>query len=123
MILFASSMTRARQHSFDQTYTVNFLGNVVGGEPVLYLNVPMNTLKHSAVEQIRDGSPVWFGNDVGKHLDRDLGLMDLELFDYDLVYGTKPTMNKGGAPAVWSFTNDPCHGVHGRRPGRRRHPA
>jgi bleomycin hydrolase len=82
------------QHSFDQTYTVNFLGNVVGGEPVLYLNVPIDTLKHAAVDQIRDGSPVWFGNDVGKHLDRDLGIMDLELFDYELVYGTKPTMNK-----------------------------
>lgn len=82
------------QHSFNTTYTVKFLGNVVGGEPITYLNVPVATMKHAAIEQIKDGSPVWFGNDVGKHLDRDLGLMDLDLFDYDLIYGAAPTMNK-----------------------------
>jgi bleomycin hydrolase len=82
------------KHSFDTTYTVKFLGNVVGGEPITYLNVPIETLKQAAIDQIRDGSPVWFGNDVGKHLDRDLGVMDLDLFDYNLIYGSAPTMNK-----------------------------
>ena len=82
------------KHRYNQVYTVNFLGNVVGGHPVRYLNVEMQTLKNAAIEQIKDGHPVWFGNDVGKHLDRTLGAMDLELFDYDLVYGTKPVMNK-----------------------------
>jgi bleomycin hydrolase len=82
------------QHKYDTLYTVNYLGNVVGGEIIKYLNVPVETLKKAAIAQIKDGLPVWFGNDVGKHLDRDLGVMDLDLFQYDLVYGTKPTMNK-----------------------------
>lgn len=82
------------QHTFDTVYTVRFLGNVVGGEVIKYLNVEMPVLKRAAVEQIKDGQPVWFGNDVGKFLDRDLGVMDLDLFDYELVYGTKPKMSK-----------------------------
>lgn len=82
------------QHKYDTVYTVEYLGNVVGGEIIKYLNVPVETLKKAAIAQIKDGLSVWFGNDVGKHLDRDLGVMDLELFEYDLVYGTKPTMSK-----------------------------
>ncbi len=82
------------QHKYDTVYTVDYLGNVVGGEPVKYLNVPVETLKKAAIAQIKDGHSVWFGNDVGKHLDRDLGVMDLDLFQYDLVYGTRPTMSK-----------------------------
>jgi len=82
------------KHSYNEVYTVKFLGNVVGGEPIKYLNVPIDVLKTAAAEQIKDGQPVWFGNDVGKHLDRDLGMMDMDLFDYELVYGTAPIMNK-----------------------------
>jgi bleomycin hydrolase len=82
------------QHSYDTVYTVRFLGNVIGGEIIKYLNVEMPVLKKAAVEQIKAGDPVWFGNDVGKFLDRDLGVMDLELFDYELVYGTAPRIGK-----------------------------
>jgi bleomycin hydrolase len=81
-------------HKCNAVYTVKFLGNVVGGEEIKYLNVAMPVLKQAAVEQIKAGDPVWFGNDVGKHLDRKLGVMDLDLFDFELLYGTAPTMQK-----------------------------
>jgi len=79
---------------YDTLYTIKFLGNVVGGEIIKYLNVELDVMKRAAVAQIKAGSPVWFGCDVGKHLDRSLGVMDVELFDYDLVYGTAPRMTK-----------------------------
>jgi bleomycin hydrolase len=86
-------------HQFGKVYTVNFLGNVVGGEPIQYLNVELPVMKKAAAEQIKAGQPVWFGNDVGKHLDRDLGVMDLDLFDFELIYGAAPTMSK--AERLW----------------------
>ena len=43
---------------------------------------------------IKDDSPVWFGCDVGKHFHRSLGVMDMELFDFDLFYGTSFPMTK-----------------------------
>jgi len=81
-------------HDFNKVYTVKFLGNVSGGQPVEYLNVDLDTIKQAAVKQLEAGSSVWFGCDVGPYLDRDLGTMDIKQFDYDLVYGTKNGMTK-----------------------------
>ena len=50
---------------YGRTFTVEYLGNVVGGPPVKYLNVEMDLLKRLAQEQIVGGEPVWFGCDVG----------------------------------------------------------
>ncbi len=76
-------------------YTIKFLGNVIGGEPIKYLNVDIEVMKAAAVAQIKAGKAVWFGCDVGKHLDRDLGAMDMDMFDFDLVYGAGSKMDKG----------------------------
>lgn len=81
-------------HKVNQLFTVRFLGNVVGGHPTRYLNTDLATIKKAAIQQLQAGDSVWFGCDVGKYLDRDLGVMDLDLFDFELVYGTKPGMDK-----------------------------
>ena len=81
-------------HDFNRLYTVKFLGNVVGGEPVGYVNVDLDTMKRAAISQIEGGDPVGFGCDVGKYLHRDLGVMDIDLFDFDLVYGEDIDLGK-----------------------------
>lgn len=80
--------------AYNTTYTVDHLGNVVGGQIVRYLNVESKAMKAAAIAMIRDGRPVWFGCDVGKTFDRDLGVMDVDLYNYDLVYGLGFGMNK-----------------------------
>lgn len=80
--------------SYNTLYTIAYLGNVVGGQPIQYLNVEMPVLKAATQAMIRDGKPVWFGCDVGKQMDRELGLMDLELFEYEPLYGTSLGMDK-----------------------------
>lgn len=79
---------------FERMYTVQYLGNVEGGDPVRYLNVDIESFKQAAVEQLKDGTPVWFGCDVGKMMERDLGILDRELYDYELVFGTEFTADK-----------------------------
>jgi bleomycin hydrolase len=84
---------------YGRTFTVEHLGNVVGGPPVVYLNVEMDTLKRIAMEAIvgrggRPGEPVWFGCDVGQMYDRERGLWDAALFDYDSLYGATSDMTK-----------------------------
>ena len=84
---------------YGHTFTVEHLGNVVGGPPVVYLNVEMDTLKRIAMEAIvgrggRPGEPVWFGCDVGQMYDRERGLWDAALFDYDSLYGATSDMTK-----------------------------
>ncbi len=79
---------------FDEVYTINFLGNVVGGEEIKYLNVNIDVMKQASIKQLQNGEPVWFGCDVGKFLDRDRGWMDDQAFAYDLVYGSVSKLTK-----------------------------
>ncbi len=72
---------------FNRLYTISYLGNVAEGQIIRYLNVEMPVFKQAAVRQIVDGKPVWFGCDVGKMLERDLGILHTQLYDYASVYG------------------------------------
>ena len=79
---------------FGKTFTVQHLGNVVGGQIVKYLNVELDVMKDIAMRTITDGEPVWFGCDVGKMMRRDLGIWDAELFDYENLYDTHFDLTK-----------------------------
>ena len=80
---------------FNTTYTVEYLGNVIEGQEIKYLNVNIDELKKSAMQSIKNNEAVWFGCDVGKMLHRDLGVMDMNIFDYEILLNTKFNMNKG----------------------------
>ncbi len=78
----------------NEHYTVSFLGNVVGGQDISYANVDVDVMKRTAVKSIKAGEAVWFGCDVGKMFHRDLGVMDMNLYDYELLFGTDFKMDK-----------------------------
>lgn len=79
---------------FGKTYTVQFLGNVVGGKPIKYLNVDIDTLKQLAVSQIKDKETVWFGCDVVQSSDRKKGILDTNIYDYETAFGTSFRLTK-----------------------------
>ncbi len=80
--------------SYNTLYTIDYLGNVVGGDIIRYINVEIDVLKKATAAQIKDGKSVWFGCDVGKSFDRDLGVMDLDLYDFSGVYSLDFGMTK-----------------------------
>ncbi|BGP37660.1 bleomycin hydrolase [Rhodotorula kratochvilovae] len=88
------SLINDPRHPYKQVYTVERLGNVVGGRPVRYLNLPSEALKQIAIEMIKADYPVWFGCDVDKASDTAHGIMDVRLFDYDDAFGTRLNMDK-----------------------------
>lgn len=79
---------------YGRTFTVQYLGNIVGGAMVKYLNVEIDLMKAITQRTLEAGEPVWFGCDVGKQMRRDLGLWDKNLFDYGALYGTEFTLDK-----------------------------
>jgi bleomycin hydrolase len=79
---------------YGRTFTVEYLGNVVGGGIVKYLNVEAGLMKDIARRTIEDGEPVWFGCDTGKRMRRDLGIWDVALFDYETLYDTSFGLDK-----------------------------
>ncbi|MBQ6731308.1 MAG: C1 family peptidase [Bacilli bacterium] len=80
---------------FGKTYTVAYLGNVVGGKDVTHLSVTMDRMKELILSQLRDNRIVWFGSDVGFYGDRELGIWDDQRFDLDTPFGLNLKMNKG----------------------------
>jgi len=79
---------------YNALYTVKYLGNISEGDPVKYLNLEISKLKAAAIKSLQANDPVWFGCDVGKMSERDLGIMDLDTFNYELTLGYLPEWTK-----------------------------
>ena len=79
---------------FNTVYTVEYLGNVVEGQIIKYLNVDVQKLKKSAIQSIKNNEAVWFGCDVGKRFSREQGVLDIGIYDYENVFQTDFKMNK-----------------------------
>ena len=79
---------------FNTMYTVEYLGNVVEGKMIKYLNTDIKELKNSAMNSIKNNEAVWFGCDVGKRFSRDMGVLDMGIYDYENVFQTSFNMNK-----------------------------
>jgi bleomycin hydrolase len=77
-----------------RTFTVQYLGNVLGAPPVTYLNVDMSLIKDIAARTLQQGEPVWFGCDVGKMMSNEYGVWDASLYDLASVYDTAFTLGK-----------------------------
>jgi len=119
----------AENKPMNKTYTVKFLGNVAEGNPVTYLNLPIEKLKEAVIKQLKDGHPVWFGSDCMKFSLRDEGIFDRkacgaeEFFDIEykftkgdrLIYGDSAmnhamvilgvNLDKDGQPDRWRIEN------------------
>jgi len=70
-----------------KTYTVRYLGNVTGGNGVKHLNLPMDEFKAAILRQLQDGKIVWFGSDVAKFGEREIGIWDDNCFKASLMTG------------------------------------
>ena len=77
-----------------RSYSVEYLGNVLEGRQVKYVNLPIEELKKAAVAQMQDGEPVWFGCDVGKRSTRESGVMDTKIFALEDLFQTDFPMTK-----------------------------
>lgn len=79
---------------YGKTFTVDYLGNVVEGREIKYLNLPIDDLKSLAIKQMKDNKPVWFGSDVGQFSTREDGILSTTLFDTDKLYSTTFSLTK-----------------------------
>ncbi|MHA5096559.1 C1 family peptidase [Oenococcus oeni] len=79
---------------YHKTYTIENLGNVVGGREVKHLNVELDEFKQLAISQLKDGQSVWFGVDMGPQVDRESGIMDLNNFAQEDAFGIDLSLTK-----------------------------
>ena len=98
-----------------KTFTVEYLGNVVEGGIVKYLNVDIDLMKELAAKAIVGGEPVWFGCDTGKMSRRDLGYLGRQALRLRPLYDTTFDLDKADAPLLPRDADDARHAVHRRR--------
>ncbi|MDN5952169.1 MAG: C1 family peptidase, partial [Loigolactobacillus coryniformis] len=79
---------------YNHLYTVEMLGNVVGGRQVRHLNLDIDTFKQLAIKQLQAGESVWFGSDVGQASDRQIGIMDTAIYNKDDLFNVDLSMTK-----------------------------
>ncbi|UQS83953.1 C1 family peptidase [Bombilactobacillus thymidiniphilus] len=79
---------------YNHVYTVELLGNVVDGRPVRHLNLDLDTFKQSAIKQLQSGEAIWFGSDVSQMSDRQLGILDTNIYDLNGLFGIDLEMTK-----------------------------
>lgn len=83
------------EHPKGRKIGIEHLGNVAGGDPTEYLNVPVEVMKDCARRLMSEqGLPVWFGADCHPMMDRKAGQWDTDLFEYGRVYGVDFDMDK-----------------------------
>lgn len=75
-------------NEYGKAYTVDSLGNMVGGRPCIYNNQPIDLLLELTAKSIKNGEAVWFGCDVSKRHAYKQGIQDLTAHDFELVFGT-----------------------------------
>jgi len=72
---------------FGRTYTVDCLGNMVGGQRIIYNNQPIEVLMNLTRNSIMSNEAVWFGCEVSKRYVAKQGFLDITAHDYELVFG------------------------------------
>jgi len=90
-------------------YEIEWYRNLAEGINWKYINLPSDDIKKFAKKSILSDEPMYFSCDVGKHLDRDRGLVDVGLYDYESLFGFKFDMDK--EERILAYQSGSSHGM------------
>lgn len=75
-------------------YEIDLDRHAYDGQNWTYINLPMEEIKEMAIASLKDSTMMYFSCDVGKFFDREKGVLDVDNFDYESLFGTTFGMNK-----------------------------
>ena len=87
-------VTNSPDKPLNQLYSLPDEDNVIGGKPIEFLNVDMGVLTDVAVQQLKSGETIWFGNDVLRQMDRKAGYLDAHLYESAKLFGINGHLTK-----------------------------
>ncbi|KAJ2083923.1 bleomycin hydrolase [Coemansia sp. RSA 988] len=83
------------RREYMKSYQPDFVGNVVGAPPVVYINVPMSIIKQCAIRSIEDGCAAAIGLDEHAFYSKTTGIRALDVTDYRAAFDIESHMSKG----------------------------
>lgn len=87
------SLINDPRHEYGKLIKIDKLGNVIGGDEVIYLNVDNETLSKLVAKRLANDKAVFFGSHTPKFMDKKSGVMDVQLWNYEAI-GYKSDLNK-----------------------------
>lgn len=75
-------------------YEIQNYRNAVEGVNWIYLNLPNEDIKKAALASIKNNEALYASCDVGKQHQRESGILDPEMYDYESLLGVKLKMDK-----------------------------
>ena len=94
---------------FWKHYEVENYRNTQEGENWHYVNLPNEVIKEFCIASIKNNEALYSSCDVAKQLRRDVGILDVNNFDFESVYGVKFGMNK--AQRIQTGESGSSHGM------------
>ncbi|WP_182049787.1 aminopeptidase C [Changpingibacter yushuensis] len=82
------------EHPVGHRYVIDHTPFMEGGTPYTHVTAAIDDLKSTAIETIRSGEPVWFSCDVSQQFDRQSGIWDAQLHNYEALYGVGMSIAK-----------------------------
>lgn len=79
---------------FWKHYEIENYRNTQEGQNWHYVNLPNDVIKEFCMASIKNNEALYASCDVAKQLRRDVGILDVDNFDFESVYGVKFGMNK-----------------------------
>lgn len=77
-----------------KVYEIQNYRNTQEGINWIYLNLPNEDIKLAALASIKSNEPMYASCDVGKQFNREEGILDPEMYDYESLLGVKLHMDK-----------------------------
>lgn len=77
-----------------KVYEIKNYRNTVEGINWVYLNLPNEDIKKAALASIKNNEAMYASCDVGKQHNRETGIMDPDMYDYQSLFGVKINMDK-----------------------------
>lgn len=75
-------------------YEIQNYRNAQEGINWVYLNLPNEDIKQAALASIKNNEPMYASCDVGKQHQRESGILDPQMYDYESLFGIKLKMDK-----------------------------
>lgn len=90
-------------------YEIDYDRHRYDGKNWTYVNLPIEDIKEMAIASLKDSTMMYFSCDVGKFLNSDRGLLDVNNYDYESLMGTSFNMNK--KQRIQAFASSSSHAM------------
>jgi bleomycin hydrolase len=90
-------------------YEIDFDRHRYDGTNWTYVNLPADDIKQMAIASLRDSTMMYFSCDVGKFLNSERGLLDVNNYDYASLMGTTFGMDK--KQRIQTFASGSSHAM------------